>query len=323
MTLDKKEVVVSGNGRFWTAIIVLALLNVFTLVYLFQSNGSTAGLISSLHNKTSSIDSSLTSYMTRQGEANSELKSTIKNASAASDRKINSLGGRLDQANAQIQALASSLEAIDAESAAKYESLSGKITGLENLSKELDVEKIKNAVVAIHDSKGVLASGTIVSSNGYILTNDHVVKDIKDMNTARVELFGGKKYRVELITRNDVTDLALLRITDRVSNLSYLTFEDIKNIETGDKVYAIGNPLGEELTKFTVTEGIISGFRIEDGVDLIQTDAALNPGNSGGPIVNKAGKVVGIVSMGYVGAEGLSFGIRSDVVQKFLNKELP
>jgi serine protease Do len=311
------------DDRFWAAIIVLALLNVFTLVYLFQSNGSTAGSLSSLQNRTSSIDSSLSSYMAQQGEANSELKSTIKDAEDSSNRKTAALGGRLDQANAQIQALASGLEAIDAESAAKYESLSGKITGLENLSKELDVEKIKNAVVAIHDSKGVLASGTIVSSNGYILTNNHVVKDIKDMNTVRVELFGGKKYRVELITRTDVTDLALLRITDRVSNLSYLTFEDIKNIKTGDKVYAIGNPLGEELTKFTVTEGIVSGFRIEDGVDLIQTDAALNPGNSGGPIINKAGKVVGIVSMGYADAEGLSFGIRSDVAQKFLNEELP
>jgi S1-C subfamily serine protease len=311
------------EGKFWTAIVVLALLNIFTLVYVFQSAGSTSASLSYLQNRTASIDSSLSSYMSRQDAANSELKSTITDAQAASDRKITSVSSRLDAANAHIQALTSALEAIDAESAAKYESLSGKITGLENLSKGLDVEAIKNAVVIVKINNNIAGSGTIVSSDGYMLTSDHVVANMGDEDIVRIELYDGSKLRADVITRNTGEDLALLKITGRFDVLTYLTFEDVRNIKTGDKVYAIGNPLGEDLTKFTVTEGIISGFRQEGGVDLIQTDAALNPGNSGGPIVNNAGKVVGIVSMGYIDAQGLSFGIRSDVAQKFLNKEMP
>ena len=311
------------ESRFWAAIVALALLNVFTLVYLLQSDGAIMGRISSLDNRTASIDSSLSGYMSRQDAANSEIKSTIKDAQAASDKKDAALSSRLDAANTKIQALADGLEAIDAESAAKYESLSGKITGLENLSKELDIEKIKNAVTIVKINNNIAGSGTMVSSDGYLLTSDHVVADMKEVDIVRIELYDGSKLRADVITRNVGLDLALLKINGRVGNLTYLTFEDVDSIETGDKVYAIGNPLGEDLTKFTVTEGIISGFRQEKGVNLIQTDAALNPGNSGGPIVNNAGRVVGIVSMGYIDAEGLSFGIRSDVAQKFLNEELP
>jgi S1-C subfamily serine protease len=260
--------------------------------------------------------------MIRQDAAGAELKSAISGAQASSDRKTAALGSRIDAADAEIAALAGGLESINAESAKKYEALSGKITGLENLSKGLDVEKMKNAVVIVKINDDVAGSGTIVSSDGYIITSDHVVADMKENDVVKIELYDGSKLRAGVITRNTGLDLALLKIA-RSEGFSYLTLEDAKSIKTGDKVYAIGNPLGEELTKFTVTEGIISGFRTEDGVNLVQTDAALNPGNSGGPIVNNAGRVVGIVSMGYIDAQGLSFGIRSDVVQKFLVEEMP
>ncbi len=311
------------EGRLWGVVVALALLNVFTLVYLLQSDGALMGRISSLDNRTASIDSSLFAYRTAQDAANSELKSKIAEAQAAGDRKTAALGSRIDVANAEIAALAAGLESINAESAEKYAALSGKITGLENLSKGLDVEAIKNAVVVVKINDNIMGSGTIVSSDGYVITNNHVVDDMNEKDVVKIELYDGSKLRADVVAKSPGTDLALLKITGRVGYLSYLAFDDVDDIKTGDKVYAVGNPLGADLTKFTVTEGIISGFRTQDGVDLVQTDAALNPGNSGGPIVNNAGKVVGIVSMGYIDAEGLSFGIRSDVVQKFLNKEMP
>lgn len=311
-----------SENKLWIVVVLLALLNIVTSAYLFYATNSLNSAVTSADERTASLQSSFSAYVSEQNSVNGALQSAVLNASSALDKKIFALGGRMDQSTAQIQSLSSRLDGIDKESAEKYESLSGKITGLEELSKDLDVESLKNAVVVVYEGGNVIGSGTMVSSDGYVLTNKHVINGVSDPDSLRVESYGGRKYRAEVTASSSQKDLALLSISD-VENLAYMTFEDVANIKTGDKVYAIGNPLGEELTRFTVTEGIISGFRTEDNIDYVQTDAALNPGNSGGPLINKAGKAVGLVSMGYVDAEGLSFAIRSDVVQGFLDEKLP
>jgi serine protease Do len=142
-------------------------------------------------------------------------------------------------------------------------------------------------------------SGFIVSTDGYILTNNHVVQGAEKVT---VRLFDRREFDATVVGTDPLTDVAVVKITAPRLNAAALGNSDTARI--GDWVLAIGNPLGDAFT-FTVTSGIISGKgRRLDGLqrsragisDFIQTDAAINPGNSGGPLVNVKGEVVGINS---------------------------
>ena len=161
------------------------------------------------------------------------------------------------------------------------------------------------------------ASGTgiVISKDGYILTNKHVIGDTAGKVT--VVATDGTTYEdVEVIGRDPVNDLAFLKIKG-VSNLTPAKLGDSSNLVVGSKVVAIGNALGEFQT--TVTSGIISGINrsvvagdeqsSEQLSNLIQTDAAINPGNSGGPLVSITGEVIGINTAVSQGAEGIGFAI--------------
>jgi serine protease Do len=142
-------------------------------------------------------------------------------------------------------------------------------------------------------------SGFIISSDGYLVTNNHVVDGFDQLD---VTLFDGRVYIAEVVGGDADTDVAVLKIDAR--NLPSVSLGDSDDLRVGEWVLAIGNPLGEAFT-FTVTAGIVSGrnrglaglnnsrWNIQD---FIQTDAAINPGNSGGPLVNINGQVVGVNS---------------------------
>lgn len=149
-------------------------------------------------------------------------------------------------------------------------------------------------------------SGFIIRSDGYILTNEHVVRDAQ---TLKVTLYGGKKYDGRVIGTDPQTDLAVVKIDAK--NLPAVEMGDSNNLEPGQWVVAIGNPYGFH---DTVTAGIISalGRSLDDpnqSGNLIQTDAAINPGNSGGPLVDLDGKVIGINEAIIANAQGLGFAI--------------
>jgi serine protease Do len=136
------------------------------------------------------------------------------------------------------------------------------------------------------------ASGFIVSPDGYIITNNHLVEDV---NEVKVTLADGREFTAKVTGTDPDSDVAVVKIKDN-GNLPYLEFADSDTIEVGEWVLAIGNPFG---LSHTVTAGIISakgrnGLGISNYEDFIQTDAAINPGNSGGPLVDLDGKVVGI-----------------------------
>jgi serine protease Do len=158
-------------------------------------------------------------------------------------------------------------------------------------------------------------SGFVVSADGLILTNAHVVREAKDVT---VKLSDRREYTAKVLGTDPVTDIAVLRIDAK--NLPTVRLGDPKKLEVGDPVMAIGSPYGFEQT---ATTGIVSAKgRSLPGdavVPFIQTDAAVNPGNSGGPLFDAGGSVVGINAQIYSqsgGFQGLSFAIPIDVALK-------
>lgn len=155
-------------------------------------------------------------------------------------------------------------------------------------------------------------SGFIITTDGYIVTNYHV---IKSADSVKVTLYNGTTYDAKIIGGDEDYDVAVLKID--ATDLKAVTFGDSSQLQVGEDISAIGNPLGE-LT-FSMSEGIVSSVDRAINVDgtpfnMIQVTAAINPGNSGGPLFNAYGEVVGIVSAKYSsyassGVEGLGFAI--------------
>jgi serine protease Do len=139
-------------------------------------------------------------------------------------------------------------------------------------------------------------SGFIISADGYIVTNNHVIAggpDGKAVDRVTVTLFGGKEYTAKIIGRDPTSDVALIKID--ATNLPFVEMQSSQKSRVGDWVIAIGNPLG---LSSSVTAGIVSALQRNIGAGaydrFIQTDTAINPGNSGGPLFNLQGKVIGI-----------------------------
>ncbi len=179
------------------------------------------------------------------------------------------------------------------------------------------LKAITPAVVTIENPDG-FGSGFIISKDGYILTNHHVIKGAKEI---LVKIGSDKKISAEVVKINSDFDLALLKI--KQDNLSCITFENVSTLEAGDEVWAIGTPLDRKLGQ-TVTKGIISGFRMWNGVHFIQSDVSINSGNSGGPLINEKGEVIGIATLKYFGkgVEGIGFGIPTSEILKMMNLQL-
>ena len=186
------------------------------------------------------------------------------------------------------------------------------------------------AVVSISASTGSGSStgtGVVLSANGYLLTNYHVIRQALAIN---VTLTDERELRATLVGEDPVSDLAVLRVD--AEDLTPAQFGDSDGVRVGDSVVAIGDPLGVEL-RGTMTDGIVSAISRDVQVDgrvmnLIQTNAALNSGNSGGPLINRFGQVIGINTMKIgtfadsSGVEGLGFAIPSATVQEIVNQLL-
>ena len=168
-------------------------------------------------------------------------------------------------------------------------------------------------------------TGVILTQDGYIVTNCHVVADAQSI---QVLLHDGRNTGAELVGLDDVSDLAVLRIS--AQDLVPARLGDSSAVRVGDSVVAIGDPLGIAL-RGTMTDGIISAINRDVDVDgrtmnLLQTNAALNSGNSGGPLINRYGQVIGIntmkmsSSLSSAAVEGLGFAIPSATVQEIANQ---
>jgi serine protease Do len=170
------------------------------------------------------------------------------------------------------------------------------------------------AVVTIQTEKGH-GSGFIISNDGYIITNEHVVG--KEA-VVRIKMQQGFTLDAQVLKTNKDFDLALLKV--QASELPALAIGDDKGLMLGEEIFAIGTPLDATLGQ-SVSRGILSGHRELDERFYLQTDVSINPGNSGGPLIDETGKVVGVATMKISGKglEGLGFGVPISVALQMLN----
>lgn len=176
-----------------------------------------------------------------------------------------------------------------------------------NLSQGMTRQRLENS----------LGSGVLISPDGLIVTSNHVIAGADQIN---VVLADRREFDATLVTTDDRSDLAVLRINSKGENLPYIELKDSDDAEVGDLVLAIGNPFG---VGQTVTSGIISALArtnldINDLNYFIQTDAAINPGNSGGALITTDGKLIGINSAIYSrdgGSMGIGFAVPSNMVR--------
>jgi S1-C subfamily serine protease len=179
--------------------------------------------------------------------------------------------------------------------------------------RKTDIRKRRN------EEGGATGSGFLVSPEGFIVTNSHVVNKSREIE---VNLPDGSSFLAEAIGEDPSTDIAVIRVYG--NNFIHAVFGDSKKLKVGQLVIAIGNPFGFQ---FTVTTGVVSALgrsmysysgRLIDGI--IQTDAALNPGNSGGPLINANAEVIGINTAIISSAQGLCFAVGSSVAEYVVGK---
>ena len=164
-----------------------------------------------------------------------------------------------------------------------------------------------------------LGSGFIISADGYVVTNNHVIENADQIE---IEFFDGRLMEATVVGTDPKTDIALLKVKAK-DKLKFVRFGDSNKAKVGDWVLAIGNPLGQG---FSVSAGIISarGRALSGSYDdFIQTDAAINRGNSGGPLFNMDGEVIGVntaILSPNGGSIGIGFSMSSAVVEKVIDQ---
>jgi S1-C subfamily serine protease len=252
----------------------------------------------------------------------------------------NNLNNKIEGLKTDTQTKLNELTTNVLETKSSINSLNAQVGSIDEQFSELDMELDKLKASASADFSGIIedaiksvvtiktdttqGTGFIIDEEGYVITNYHVMKNA---TTAGVFTYEGGVHSVRLIGKNEEMDLALIKIE---GNFEKLKLDDSDDVEVGEKVIAIGNPLG---LQFSVSEGIVSAVHRPgpNGIDAyIQTDAALNPGNSGGPLINTKGEVIGINNFKIGGGESLGFALESnyiedtvnDIAQKELNQTL-
>lgn len=251
-------------------------------------------------------DSTNTNLISLQDNFNSQLQTSNTNLNT----KIDSLNEETMKSDEKILRVVSQLDKV---SSTKFNELNSQLKDVRIKSQDFSaiIEDVVPAVVGVSTSQS-LGSGAIITSDGFIITNYHVID--KDRDNVQVFTFEDNVYNAILIGFNQPLDVAVLKINK--DSLDYLDFADTSDIKVGDKVIAVGNPYG---LSFSVTEGIISAVNREgaNGYEVYaQTDVPINPGNSGGPLINLDSKVVGINNFKVGNAEGLGFALQADTAKK-------
>jgi len=254
------------------------------------------------------ITSSVFTYLIfiKQTSADLVLENKINSLQTDTQTKFSELSESVLKTESELKNLGSQIGSIDEEISNLKSSTSSDFSSVIG-------DAIKSVVTVRTDiSQG---SGFIIANNGYVVTNAHVMEGA---NAAGIITYDGKLHQVSRVGEDTEMDIILLRIIDG-AGYSPLQLENSDNVQIGQKVIAIGNPLG---LQFSVSEGIISAVNREglNGINAyLQTDAALNPGNSGGPLIGTNGKVVGINNFKIGGSENIGFALESNYIKNAVN----
>jgi len=229
---------------------------------------------------------------------------------------LNSVQEEIDSVRQQSSSQFSTLTDQVEESSSQITNLQQDLTNIQIESQDFTIiiEDVIEAVVSVLTDRSQ-GSGVFIKRDGYIVTNYHVIEDARQV---RVLTHDSKIYNAEVIGISESTDVALLKIDN--NKYPFLELADSDEVKVGQKVIAVGNPLG---LSFTVTEGIVSATERVGSNGLkayIQTDVPINPGNSGGPLVNIKKEVIGLNNFKIGGFESLGFAIDSNHVQEVIDE---
>jgi S1-C subfamily serine protease len=252
---------------------------------------------------------------------NAEQTSNINDLSSAFAESRKETDAALQKVESSLGKLGQDITLVQQESQRKVQELSGRILTLQQESdekiSELEgkiqlnlksgdfsavAESAVKSVVSIMTNKGV-GSGAIIDGRGYIVTNYHV---IRDATSGSVRTVDGKVHAITISGYDARKDIAVLTIEGEFPRLR---FGNSKDVSVGQRVIALGSPAGLD---FSVNEGIISARRNIADNEYFQTDTALNPGNSGGPLVDASGRIIGINNFKLGGYEGLNFALTAN-----------
>jgi S1-C subfamily serine protease len=234
-----------------------------------------------------------------------KIEVDIKELKEDTQSKLNEITENLLRTKTNINFIKKELGSIDEEFNLLKASTSTDFSGI--------IEDSIKSIVTIRTEVGQ-GTGFIITDQGYIVTNLHILSGGKTIKAINYEQ---DTFQTELIGYDQNFDIALLKIKGEYKKLK---FADSDKILIGEKVIATGNPLG---LQFSVTEGIVSAINrkgINNIEAYVQTDAALNPGNSGGPLINKAGEVIGINNFKIGLGENLGFALESNYIVESINK---
>jgi len=245
------------------------------------------------------VSQAVTIYIvyTKNQETLEKLNEMISLSEAETHAKINELSSAISSVSSAQSDLTEQLSELKAEASSDFSGI------------------IEGAVHGVVTIKTDISQGTgfIITDDGFVVTNYHVMQGAK---AAGVFTYDGEVHQVSLVGSNANMDIALLKIEGNFDELDLGNSDDVK---IGDRVIAIGNPLG---LSFTATEGIISG-RNREGINELpyyfQTDVALNPGNSGGPLIDTRGDVIGINNFKVSGADNIGFALEINYAKKTIN----
>lgn len=271
--------------------------------------GSVSGLQGSVSGLQGSISGLQGSISGLQGGI-----SSLQGSVSVLQGNISSLQVKLTNSETKVSTLQADLIKANAEIAKVQASVDTQTTPLTDV-----IAAVEPTVVRITTSRGS-GSGIIINRTGYILTAEHVVTGV---STANITLVDGAKYSSTIIARNTQRDLAIIRITSNRTDFPEAVLGSSGSARAGEAAIVIGYALGFE-GRPTISTGIVSGFRVEDGLNYIQTDAAVNPGNSGGALFNIKGQVIGVIVSKFVSTsvEGVGLAIPIDETKTFIQNAI-
>lgn len=322
-TTEKKE---RGEGFLGlpSFSLVLVVVVVFSLVFnafLYIQLSSVSQELASVNERLVLVNGNISLL----GESSLVLASGVSNLSegfSALGTRVRAIEDHSIVVDQHLMDVRIDLTGLNTSFSSAMSDLGVQVSSLENqtqLAAGPDLDSIVKSVFKVEsgDSQG---SAVVVDSRGYLLTSYHV---IQNRRTIKLWSSTGKEYAASLVAYSTDKDLALIKPKSTLGvTFTPLEFEKQRNIKVGDQVYAIGYPAEQDVT---ITKGVVSAVDREiDGIDHVQTDVPINPGSSGGPVVNNAGRIVGLSTSKFVGwaYEGIGFAVQSNLLEGFVESQL-